>query len=452
MIMAKIGSEFQVNTYTASDQYLPSVATLSNGNFVVTWTSDGQDGSSWGVYAQIFTNDGVKSGSEFQVNTYTASDQQAPFIATLSNGNFVVTWTSYLQDGSDAGVYAQIFTNSGVKSGSEFQVNTYTASGQYDPSVATLSNGNFVVTWYSDGQDGSGWGVYGQMFGDTSTTSTSTSTTTKSTTLTPTTTPTSTSTTTTNSTPTTSTTSTTPTSTTPTTSVPTIAPTLCLKLKTLTLGSIGDLDRKNEEIELEIKSLNKQLDCGLFLFDIAKNVKDKNLNINIPCNSGDFVDIRFIERDNCNDDITLKKLECDLTGKSIQLPIEITSDSTATSYDQCIDSAKNTQSCNNINTVGGRFCSKYQWNKEECGTTTQVSETTSKYILIYEVTNQKCDFDPTNLQSNEGCLNSNYYPGPICEFATTIQPSSDTTQSSNDAIPLGHSTALMALAWLCLEV
>ena len=47
--------------------------------------------------------------------------------------------------------------------GPEFRVNTYTTSTQASPSVASDPNGNFVVVWQSDGQDGSGYGVYGQF-------------------------------------------------------------------------------------------------------------------------------------------------------------------------------------------------------------------------------------------------------------------------------------------------
>ena len=46
---ARIATEFQINTYTANDQSKPSIATLTNGNFVVTWQSVYQDGSGWGV-------------------------------------------------------------------------------------------------------------------------------------------------------------------------------------------------------------------------------------------------------------------------------------------------------------------------------------------------------------------------------------------------------------------
>ena len=43
-------------------------------------------------------------------------------------------------------------------------VNTTTAGDQMYSSAAMDSNGGFVVVWSSQGQDGDGWGVYGQRF------------------------------------------------------------------------------------------------------------------------------------------------------------------------------------------------------------------------------------------------------------------------------------------------
>jgi hypothetical protein len=40
-----VGSEFQVNSYTTSTQYNPSVAAHADGDFVVVWESFGSSGS-----------------------------------------------------------------------------------------------------------------------------------------------------------------------------------------------------------------------------------------------------------------------------------------------------------------------------------------------------------------------------------------------------------------------
>ncbi len=167
---AKVGSQFQVNTYIAGNQWISPVSSLSNGNFVVAWEDDsGLDGNGDGVFGQIFNTTGAKVGNQFQVNTYTAGNQGTPFVSSLSNGDFVVTWEDESGlDGNGDGVFGQIFNTTGAKVGNQFQVNTYTAGNQLNQPVSSLSNGGFVVTWEDDsGEDGSGYGVFGQIFNAT---------------------------------------------------------------------------------------------------------------------------------------------------------------------------------------------------------------------------------------------------------------------------------------------
>ncbi len=158
------GSEFRVNTYTIGFQSGALVAMDSTGNFTVTWQSGYQDGSSNGVYAQRYNSSGVAQGSEFRVNTYTIGFQSGALVAMDSTGNFTVTWQSGYQDGSSNGVYAQRYNSSGVAQGSEFRVNTYTTGSQGGAPVAMDNNGNFVVTWQSYAQDGSHYGIYSQRY------------------------------------------------------------------------------------------------------------------------------------------------------------------------------------------------------------------------------------------------------------------------------------------------
>ena len=159
-----VGGEFRVNTYTTSEQGTPDMAMDSNGNFVVAWESAGQDGPSAGVYAQRYDNAGIPLGSEFRVNTYTIASQKAPSVAMDSDGDFVVVWESQGQDGSNYGVYGQRYNSAGVPQSSEFRINTYTTYIQRNPSVAMDSDGDFVVAWQSHGQDGSNYGIYARRY------------------------------------------------------------------------------------------------------------------------------------------------------------------------------------------------------------------------------------------------------------------------------------------------
>ncbi len=161
---SKQGAEIQVNTYTTGFQGLVDITELTNGTTLVTWTSDGQDGSSSGVYGQLIATDGSRIGSEFQINSTTANAQEFNFTSALPDGGFYVVWQSNLQDGSGYGIYGQRYDANGVASGSETLINTTTANAQTWPTISVLLTGEYIITWESALQDSSGMGIYAQRF------------------------------------------------------------------------------------------------------------------------------------------------------------------------------------------------------------------------------------------------------------------------------------------------
>src|SRR5262249_8372994 len=126
-----IGSQFQVNTYTTGNQLFSSVASDSSGNFVVVWESYGSVGgdvSGSSIQGQRYDASGAAVATNFQVNTYTPGNQFVPSVASDSNGNFVVVWESYGSAGGDisgASIQGQRYAASGAAVGTQFQVNTY---------------------------------------------------------------------------------------------------------------------------------------------------------------------------------------------------------------------------------------------------------------------------------------------------------------------------------------
>jgi hypothetical protein len=166
---APSGAEFLVNTYTTGGQAPPDVATDASGNFVVVWEGRNQDGTFASIFGQRFAASGTRVGSEFEINSYTTDSQRFPSVASDTNGNFVVVWMGAGQDGSGYGVFGHRFAASGAPLGGEFQVNSFTTGNQRFPTVASDPNGNFVVVWESEGADGDGYGVFGQRFNATGT-------------------------------------------------------------------------------------------------------------------------------------------------------------------------------------------------------------------------------------------------------------------------------------------
>jgi hypothetical protein len=163
------GAEFRVNSYTTATQKFPSVAMDNDGDFVITWISHSQDGNLYGIYAQRYNSAGTAQGSEFKVNSYTTGHQWLPSVAMDRSGNFVITWQSNLQDGSDYGVYAQMFNSSGIAQGTEFRVNTYTTNPQKEPSIAMDDVGNFVVVWNGVGLNDTTLEVYAKRYNSSGT-------------------------------------------------------------------------------------------------------------------------------------------------------------------------------------------------------------------------------------------------------------------------------------------
>jgi hypothetical protein len=125
----------------------------ADGDFMVAWTSIGQDGSSRGVFGRRFSSNGVPA-TQFQINRRTTGNQRDPTVAMESAGHFMVAWTGENQDGFGYGVNGRRFTRSGTALATEFQVNTVTADQQTDPAIAIDSAGHFVIAWTGGLQDG----------------------------------------------------------------------------------------------------------------------------------------------------------------------------------------------------------------------------------------------------------------------------------------------------------
>ena len=156
--------EQQVNTYEANEQHVPVTIGLqgpNNGGYVVIWRSYTQDGDHYGVYGQRYDAKGAAVGAEFQVNSQTLGAQYEPEVTSLANGGFVVAWRGDSgQDGSGAGVYGQIYGADGARVGAERQFNATTTSSQYEPALVGLADGSFVVAYRSDYTNAAGTYLY----------------------------------------------------------------------------------------------------------------------------------------------------------------------------------------------------------------------------------------------------------------------------------------------------
>jgi hypothetical protein len=140
------GGEFLINTGTNICAN-PSVAASSDGGFTVAWgqLDPVSRTNSWDVFARPFSSAGM-GGTTRRVNTLAFGDQYAPRISATGS-NFLVVWTSLGQDGSREGVYGQFLQGDGSPLGGEMRINTTVINGQIHPCVASDRAGRFLVAW-----------------------------------------------------------------------------------------------------------------------------------------------------------------------------------------------------------------------------------------------------------------------------------------------------------------
>ena len=157
------GDDFIVNTTRTETQLFADVTTLSDGRYVFTWESE--IGGNTEIRGRIYNANGTPAGDDFPVNTTTANDQIASTVTALAGGRFVVAWQSDDAGATGHNIRAQIYGASGLKEGAEILVNTVTAGAQDIPDITTLADGRFVATWASfENQNTTGVEVRGRIF------------------------------------------------------------------------------------------------------------------------------------------------------------------------------------------------------------------------------------------------------------------------------------------------
>ncbi len=169
-------SETRVNVTTANKQETSAetrgsqqaIARDQFGNYVIVWSGENQDGSGYGVYARLFDSFGRALSGEILINQQTTDNQIWARVVMDSDGNFVVTWTGESQDGDGLGVFARRFAANGNPLGNEFLVNTTTTADQKNSTIAINASGDFVIAWQGNGT-GDTDGVFFRRYSSTGT-------------------------------------------------------------------------------------------------------------------------------------------------------------------------------------------------------------------------------------------------------------------------------------------
>ena len=158
--VASAPNPIRVNQFHTGYQTRPRVAAVSGGGFVVTWVSLGQDGNGAGVIARRFSAGLTPASGDIIVNTTSAGSQIQPDVAHAGDGFFII-WTSENQDGSSYGVYGRRYDASGTSVTGEIGFNSFVSGMQWQPRIAGGTS-KIIAVWSSADQDGDGMGIFGR--------------------------------------------------------------------------------------------------------------------------------------------------------------------------------------------------------------------------------------------------------------------------------------------------
>jgi hypothetical protein len=160
---APASNEFLVNT-SSNICSSPQVAVSAGGTFMMVWAEKDRSGSTngWDIWGTTFSSAGV-AGPVRCINTTRFGDQYLPRIS-WDGTDYLVVWTSLGQDGSREGVFGQFLHSDGSPDQGEFQVNTTWLSQQMQPTVASDGQGRFLAAWTSFVGGAYGFDLYAQRY------------------------------------------------------------------------------------------------------------------------------------------------------------------------------------------------------------------------------------------------------------------------------------------------
>ncbi len=138
----------------------PGVAVLENGNIVAVSQELERDGNGDGIALFGFEANGSRLFGPIVANQTSTGHQQFPQVLAGPDGMFLVAWQG--EDGSGLGVFAQLFNAQGMHLGSEILVNETTVGTQDIPSLTRTADG-YLIGWRSQNV-GTDFDVFARKF------------------------------------------------------------------------------------------------------------------------------------------------------------------------------------------------------------------------------------------------------------------------------------------------
>jgi hypothetical protein len=164
-----LGPQFLLHAPDAVRHDFPSVAVAQDGSIYVTWSRRTGGDSAWDILVRKFNSQLQPLSDPFIVGASSqhpelAGTQVRSRIATLPNGESIITWSAFDPAQQQWNIAAQRLSTAGTLIGEPFRVNRQSGGVQKDPDIAVSSDGRFVISWTRGLWNGSGWEVVASVF------------------------------------------------------------------------------------------------------------------------------------------------------------------------------------------------------------------------------------------------------------------------------------------------
>lgn len=144
---------FGASSTTNGNQSSAGIASLSNGNFVISFLSNGTADDGQDIRARFFRLDGSAIGPDIRVNETTAGNQTGISSLALNDGSVLITWRAPDPlNSANFHLFGRRFSADGAALTGEVQLSTSGADGSYNFSQRTGSTGLLIIAYENDGE------------------------------------------------------------------------------------------------------------------------------------------------------------------------------------------------------------------------------------------------------------------------------------------------------------
>src|SRR6478609_2683556 len=143
--MAFVGPEFPIDSISTNSG--ATQALLSDGRVLVTWAADSTGPQPHTIQGRYLAADGTPLGAAFQINIDRSGNPGSPSVTALADGTAFVAWSS---SGGDGGpVVRGTLVDAQGHPVQDMVINASSAISPQMPSIATLADGNILLTYVS---------------------------------------------------------------------------------------------------------------------------------------------------------------------------------------------------------------------------------------------------------------------------------------------------------------